>query len=80
MSLSDLKNKFYKRLPGLRDELSGRLVKDGFYTGRPDRVRLLYTIGGIVDRPGDRVRQQLDHDRSGHAALRGGCGGDRHQA
>jgi uncharacterized membrane protein len=48
VSLSDLKNKFYKHLPGLRDELYDRLVKDGFYTGRPDRVRLLYTIGGIV--------------------------------
>jgi uncharacterized membrane protein len=48
VSLSDLKNKFYKHLPGLRDELYERLVRDGFYTGRPDRVRLLYTIGGIV--------------------------------
>jgi uncharacterized membrane protein len=48
VTLSDLKNKFYKHLPGLRDELYDRLVKDGFYTGRPDRVRLLYTIGGIV--------------------------------
>jgi uncharacterized membrane protein len=48
VTLSDLKNKFYKHLPGLRDELYERLVKDGFYTGRPDRVRLLYTIGGIV--------------------------------
>jgi uncharacterized membrane protein len=48
VSLSDLKNKFYKHLPGLRDELYGRLVSDGFYTGRPDRVRLLYIIGGVI--------------------------------
>jgi uncharacterized membrane protein len=48
VSLSDLKNKFYKHLPGLRNELYGRLVKDGFYTGRPDRVRLLYIAGGIA--------------------------------
>ncbi len=48
VTLSDLKNKFYKHLPGLRDELYTRLVKDGFYTGRPDRVRLLYIIGGVV--------------------------------
>jgi uncharacterized membrane protein len=46
--LSDLKNKFYKHLPGLRDGLYGHLVSDGFYTGRPDRVRLFYTIAGIV--------------------------------
>ncbi len=48
VSLSDLKNKFYKHLPGLRDELYGRLVRDGFYTGRPDRVRLLYIILGVA--------------------------------
>jgi uncharacterized membrane protein len=48
VTLSDLKNKFYKHLPGLRDELYSRLVRDGFYTGRPDRVRLLYIVGGIV--------------------------------
>ncbi len=48
VDLSDLKNKFYKHLPGLRDELYGRLVKDGFYTGRPDYVRVLYIVGGIV--------------------------------
>jgi hypothetical protein len=48
VTLSDLKNKFYRHLPGLRDELYGRLVADGYYTGRPDRVRLLYIAGGIV--------------------------------
>ena len=48
VTLSDLKNKFYKKLPGLREELYGGLVKGGFYTGRPDRVRLLYIVGGIV--------------------------------
>ena len=46
--LSDLKNKFYKHLPGLREGLYGRLVTDGYYTGRPDRVRLLYIILGVV--------------------------------
>ena len=45
--LSDLKNKFYKHLPGLRDELYGRLVTGGYYTGRPDRVRLLYIGLGL---------------------------------
>jgi uncharacterized membrane protein len=48
VALSDLKNKFYKHLPGLRDELYHRLVKDGFYTARPDRVRVLYSVGGIA--------------------------------
>lgn len=48
VTLSDLKNRFYKHLPGLRDELYDRLVTDGFYTGRPDRVRLLYLAGGAA--------------------------------
>jgi uncharacterized membrane protein len=48
VTLSDLKNKFYKNLPGLRNELYGRLVRDGYYTGRPDHVRVLYIVGGIV--------------------------------
>ena len=48
VTLSDLKNKFYKNLPGLRDELYGKLVKDGYYSGRPDHVRVLYIVGGLV--------------------------------
>jgi uncharacterized membrane protein len=48
VNLSELKNKFYTHLPGLRNELYRRLVRDGFYTGRPDRVRLLYVILGLV--------------------------------
>ncbi|HSC29030.1 MAG TPA: DUF2207 domain-containing protein [Vicinamibacterales bacterium] len=48
VELSDLKNKFYKHLPGLRNDLYGMLVHRGYYTGRPDRVRMLYMIGGAV--------------------------------
>ena len=48
VSLSDLKNKFYKHLPGLRDGLYGMLVSGGFYTARPDRVRALYIVGGLI--------------------------------
>ena len=48
VTLSDLKNKFYKHLPGLKNGLYGLLVSDGFYTGRPDRVRSMYVVGGII--------------------------------
>ncbi len=48
VSLSTLKNKFYKHLPGLQNELYGLLVRDGYYTGRPDRVRALYIIAGVI--------------------------------
>jgi Predicted membrane protein (DUF2207) len=46
--LADLKNKFYKHLPGLRDGLYGGLVSGGFYNARPDRVRLAYIAGGVA--------------------------------
>jgi uncharacterized membrane protein len=46
--LSELKNEFYKHLPGLRDQLYSGLVSGGFYTGRPDRIRLVYIVGGII--------------------------------
>jgi uncharacterized membrane protein len=48
VNISDLKNKFYKHLPKLRDNLYSMLVNARFYTGRPDRVRTLYIVGGIV--------------------------------
>lgn len=46
--LADLKNKFYKQLPGLRDGLYSGLVSGGFYKARPDRVRAAYIAGGVA--------------------------------
>ena len=46
--LSDLKNKFYKRLPGLRNGLYSGLVDGGFYTRRPDRVRSFFIVVGCL--------------------------------
>lgn len=48
VSLDDLKNKFYKHLPALRDDLYGMLVRGGYYAGRPDRVRQIYIAAGVV--------------------------------
>lgn len=48
VTLSQLKNKFYRKLPGLKNDLYGMLVRNGFYTARPDRVRALYIVGGLV--------------------------------
>ena len=48
VELSDLKNKFYKRLPDLKDGLYGMLVTRRFYAARPDRVRTLYIIAGVA--------------------------------
>ena len=46
--LSDLKNKFYKSLPGIKNDLYNGLVDGGFYTARPDRVRATYIIIAFV--------------------------------
>jgi uncharacterized membrane protein len=48
VELSDLKNKFYKHLPDLKDGLYKGLVAGGFYTARPDHVRLLYIGAGVA--------------------------------
>lgn len=48
VTLSQLKNKFYRNLPQLKNDLYGMLVRNGFYTARPDRVRALYLVGAVV--------------------------------
>jgi uncharacterized membrane protein len=48
VDLSELKDKFYKHLPGLKNSLYGMLVTRGFYTARPDRVRVLYVMAGAI--------------------------------
>lgn len=48
IALSDLANRFYTRLDGIRSSLFDQLVTRGYYARRPDRVKQAYTIGGIV--------------------------------
>jgi hypothetical protein len=40
--LSDLENKFYKQLPGVKDSLTAALVKDGYYVHNPNMVRAVF--------------------------------------
>jgi hypothetical protein len=48
VELSDLQNKFYKNLPGIRNALFDALVNRGYYARRPDAVRQIYIGAGIV--------------------------------
>jgi uncharacterized membrane protein len=48
VTLADLKNEFYKQLDDIRTGVFDRLVRSGMFRSRPDRVRLYWTIGGIV--------------------------------
>jgi uncharacterized membrane protein len=38
VALSELKNEFYKEMPGIRDRIYDRLISLGFYRSRPDKV------------------------------------------
>jgi len=47
VALSDLANRFYTHLNGIRSSLFDQLVTRGYYARRPDRIKRTYTIGGI---------------------------------
>lgn len=48
VELSDLENEFYRNLPGLREDIFGRLVGRGLYRSRPDRVRSNWLVGAVL--------------------------------
>jgi hypothetical protein len=48
VALSDLQNKFYRNLPGIRDAMFDSLVDRGYYLHRPDKVRQSFIGGGII--------------------------------
>lgn len=48
VTTSDLENSFYKDLPGLKSAAFDRLVEDGHYRSRPDRVQGVWIGGGII--------------------------------
>lgn len=48
VSLSDLQNKFYQSIPGIRDRIFESLVARNYYLHRPDKVRQAYLVGGAV--------------------------------
>ncbi len=43
--LSELRNKFYKSLGGIRDAIYDSLVEKGFYLQRPDKVKTVWLVG-----------------------------------
>jgi uncharacterized membrane protein len=48
LSVSSLKNKFYKDLPSLKKTLYGELVKNKYFLVSPEKVRNLYILTGIL--------------------------------
>jgi uncharacterized membrane protein YgcG len=48
VELSDLQNKFYDTLPKLKSELYDSLTRQGYFAGRPDRVRIAFFLLGLA--------------------------------
>ncbi len=48
VDLSELQNKFYKNLPGIRDRIFDSLMAHRYYLHRPDKVRQAYLVGGVI--------------------------------
>jgi uncharacterized membrane protein len=48
VKLSDLQNKFYKDLPGIKDSIFSALMARQYYTQRPDTVKAGYLAGGFI--------------------------------
>ncbi|MEZ4657553.1 MAG: DUF2207 domain-containing protein [Caldilineaceae bacterium] len=46
--LSDLKNRFYKKLPGIKDSMYDALIDANLFVRKPDTVRTQYAALGIV--------------------------------
>ncbi len=48
VELTDLENKFYKELPGIKDRVFDALMARKYYAQRPDKVKAGYLIGGVI--------------------------------
>ncbi len=48
VTLSSLKNKFYIHLPPIRDSIYRELTGNGYFSGRPDKIRKSYLSFGLV--------------------------------
>jgi hypothetical protein len=47
VALSELQNRFYKNLPGIRSAIFDSLVEHGYFAHRPDIVRQAYLAGAV---------------------------------
>jgi len=49
VAISDLKNRFYKHVPEIKERIFSQLIDKGYYLRRPDRVKAaFYVLAGIV--------------------------------
>ena len=48
ISMSALKNQFYRTIPGIQSAIFDRLVERGYYLKRPDKVKGAWVVFGII--------------------------------
>ncbi len=48
VSISDLKERFYKHIPGIKNALYDRLASEDYFAGSPDAVRNRYRVFGVL--------------------------------
>jgi uncharacterized membrane protein YgcG len=48
VALADLHNRFYQNIAGIKNQIFGSLVGQGYYARRPDSVRSTYMVIGMV--------------------------------
>lgn len=48
VEISDLRNKFYRELPGIKKSLYDELVGGGYFPGDPEKVKGIYKWAGII--------------------------------
>jgi len=48
IALSELENRFYKKLPGIRDAIYDQLLQRGYYNSRPDNVQKIYFVAAVI--------------------------------
>jgi len=61
VAISDLKNRFYKHVPEIRERIFSQLIDRGYYLRRPDRVKAtFYVLAVVVGIGGSVVSGVLD--------------------
>ncbi|MFQ5493364.1 MAG: DUF2207 domain-containing protein [Candidatus Dojkabacteria bacterium] len=48
VTTSDLTNKFYKKLPGIKEAIYSEMLSRGYFSKRPDKVRRSYRTRGVI--------------------------------
>jgi len=55
VSIDDLKNRFYKHLPEIKERIFSQLIDRGYYVRRPDRVKATFLVLAVIAGVGGSV-------------------------